>query len=258
MKNSNVWMFDSSKIKLVPISDLHFGSSECNMDLVKRTIELIEKGQDTYGCFIGDLIEVAGVGSIGREKDQSENINDQISKVVEMFKPIKHKILFGICGNHEYRTEKQIGLDVSRIICEMLEVQYCKWEKLFVLGLRSRKNSKFRSMIKAYAHHGTGGGSTTGGKINSAEKLHYRAPTANLILSGHTHIPSHTMSEIRDITSFGVEKSFIQHYVVCGTTHKSDGYAAMKAYRPQPTVQVCVSIELTRNDDVIVQSRFIY
>jgi len=56
---------DIKQLKIIPISDLHIGSPECNQAQVHSYIEQLKSEKDTYCILSGDLIENVIVGSVG-------------------------------------------------------------------------------------------------------------------------------------------------------------------------------------------------
>lgn len=251
MKNpENVKCIDYSEIEILPLFDWHLGSHECDEDMVDRIIDYIKNTDNCYTFLGGDLIECAVYGKLSNTHTQKYQVTEQVEILVEKLKPIKDKILFSVCGNHEYRVEKATGLDVAALIAMHLEVPYFGWEAHFLLKLNSLKNKKEKRNVYIYAHHGSGGGSTSGSKINNVEKFHFRAPFANLIFCGHVHFTSETRKLIRYLSQNGNMKDMIQYYISCGTAHGSNGYAAMKGYSPIPTGLMLAQIKLNNDDTV--------
>lgn len=209
---------------LVPLYDIHFGSEETDEDYFDSAIRYIHKHSNCRTFLGGDILECAIYGSKGSVHSQKFQVQEQLEIVAEKLHPIRNKILFSLYGNHEYRVEKATGLNVSKILADMIDVEYAGFEKQFLF-----------EGFRCYAHHGTGAGGTSGSRVNSLERLHFRSPFANVIFAGHSHFPVNTEKEIRYLDSKGRIKSFIQYFISCGSTHGSDGYAAQKGLQPVPT-----------------------
>lgn len=247
-------VINSNKVQLLPLYDWHLGSEECDEKLVDSIIDYIKKTPNCYTFMGGDLIECAIYGKLNNSHTQKYQVQEQVELLCEKLEPIKDKILFAICGNHEHRVEKATGLDVAALIALNLGVPYYKWETQFMLKLNSNKNKNDKRNVIIYAHHGSGGGSTSGAKINAVERLHFRAPFANIVYSGHVHFTSETRKQLNFMSAQGHIKSMIQYFISCGTAHSSDGYAAMKGYGAIPTGLMLSKIELTPIDDVRVKT----
>ena len=250
----NVKVINADSVEILPFFDEHLGSKETDEKMIDQKIQYIKDHPNCYTFLGGDLIECNIYGSVGGTHGQKYQVNEQVEMMVNKLKPIKDKILFGICGNHEYRMEKSTSLDVSALICLNLDVPYFKWECHYMLKLNSikAKSSNEKKNIYIYAHHGTGGGGTTGGKINSIEKLHFRAPLAHVLFCGHHHINLSSRKLIKYLSQKGNLKNFIQYYVVCGSAHgdSNESYGAQKAYSPLPVGYTLTKIKLTSNDEV--------
>lgn len=209
---------------LVPLYDIHFGSQECEEEYFDNAIEYIARRPNVRTFLGGDILECSIYGSKGSVHTQKHQVQEQLEIVAEKLHRIRHKILFSLYGNHEYRVEKSTGLNVSKILADLLGVEYAGNEKHFLF-----------EGFRCYAHHGSGAGGTSGARVNSLERLHFRSPFANVIFAGHSHFPVSTEKEIRYLDRFGKLKSFIQYFISCGSTHSSDGYASQKGLQPIPT-----------------------
>lgn len=225
-----------NNVEILPLVDLHLGSFECDEKLIDSSISYIKNHKNCYTFLGGDIIECNVYGKANNVHSQKLQLDEQVERIKEKLYPIRNKILFSITGNHEHRVEKSTGLNLSKIIADSLNVKFCDWESHFLIKFKGNK------ICRLYAHHGTGASVTSGAKLNSAEKLHFRSPMANIIICGHLHFPINSEKEIRYLDNNGKLKTFTQHYVVCGSTHGSNGYASMKAYPPVPCSMTKITI----------------
>jgi predicted phosphodiesterase len=249
--SSNVKVVDFPEIKILPLYDLHVGSSECDEDLIDKAIKFIKENENCFTVLGGDLIENNVYDNkINAIHGQKYQVQEQVEKVIKMLEPIKDKILFSVCGNHEYRTERLTGVDISALIALQLDVPYFKWESFFMIKMPSKKNISQKRNISLYAHHGVGGSSTTGTKLNSIEKLHFRAPISDILMVGHHHISISSRKIIRFLNQSGQVKEMVQHFVGCGSAHQStsEGYGAKGGYAPIPTGFSLINISLDSHD----------
>ena len=214
-------------VELVPLNDLHFGSEECNESLIDESIDYIKRHNQCFTFLNGDIIECATYGKMGGVHKQKHQLDEQVEYMIEKLKPIRKKILFSVCGNHEYRIEKATGLNLAKVMSDTLEIPFAGWECNFMIKMKNK-------VCRLYAHHGAGGSVTSGAKVNSVERLHFRSPFANILICGHLHFPVNTEKEICYLDNAGNLRSFTQHFVACGSAHKSGGYASMKGYGPVP------------------------
>ena len=160
-------------IKIVVLSDLHYGNPYCSLKHFQRTIDFIKQNDNCY-CFLnGDLCESAIKTSKGEIYHQVGSPDDQKMQVVEWLLPIKDKILGMTTGNHEARIFESAGTDISRYIAERLEIPYRPDGMLFKLsfgdGNKSTGGKPF--VFWSYITHGYGGARTKSSKAVKAERL---------------------------------------------------------------------------------------
>lgn len=258
MKNQeNVKIFDQSEIEILPLSDLHLGSSDCDENLINRAIEYIQKTDNCYTILMGDLIENNVYDNkINGVHGQKYQVQEQVERIVDLLKPIQHKILLSVSGNHEHRTEKFTGVDISALIAMNLDIPYQKNEYFYNLKLKSKKNKANVRSVAMYVHHGVGGSGTSGTKLNSIEKLHFRAPFSNLFFVGHHHINICSRKVVRYINQRDQISEFVQYYIGCGSALKasSHGYSARGGYAPIPSDFVLTTISINAYDEIKCQT----
>lgn len=247
MLKNNILRSKKNRIELIPLIDWHFGSKECNEKLIFKTIKYIQDKQDCFAYIGGDLLECATYGSLGLVHQQKHQINNQIESISNLLEPIKDKILFTINANHEFRIEKSTGINLLKLVSDKLDVPFMGWEYNWLVKFKNN------SICRVYCHHGSGGGMSSGAKINSCERFHFRSPLAHLIITGHHHFPANTEKLIRYLDNDGSTKEYSQFYVSCGSSHSSDGYAAQKGFIPIQTVTKGMIIQ-NLNQEIVVDN----
>lgn len=183
---------DLEQIELHIFADEHIGDEHSDM---KRLIERIEYVKDTpeaYCILNGDLLDNATKTSIGDTYAQALNPMDQLEKAVELFGPIKDKIICVTHGNHEARTYRKEGINLSALIATQLGLQDFYTPTSATIFLRFGKGSqhvhgrKIRYTI--YTLHGSGGGRKEGAKaIRLADMA--SIIDADIYIHSHTHLP---------------------------------------------------------------------
>lgn len=112
------------QIEILPLSDLHFGSQEFNLQLWKDTLAYIEEKPNRYVVLNGDLIDNATRNSISDIYSATPvSPTEQILQVAKELKPIKDRIISVVSGNHEARTWKESGVDLTLWLCNELGIQ---------------------------------------------------------------------------------------------------------------------------------------
>jgi len=90
-------------IYLYAIGDVHIGDkgfTKESEEKLKGYIDFIRKTPNAFCVLQGDVLNNATRLSKSSPFEQNMDLKEQIEKAVELFKPIKHKILGSINGNH--------------------------------------------------------------------------------------------------------------------------------------------------------------
>lgn len=172
---------------LYPLGDFHLGSKQCDVPFVRKVVAEIKDNPRALWVGMGDMMENAIIGSKSDVYTQVMPPREQMDAIADILEPVKKKGLFLIAGNHEQRTMRVAGIVPEAYIAARLGLPYLGFSAItvFVLTKALRPHS-----FSAYFHHNYGGGYSSGGKINRAEKLRLIAPTVDAIFSGHFHITS--------------------------------------------------------------------
>ena len=135
------------KFYIFPVSDLHLGHENCNLDFFKEW-EKVFRGTSKNKCIylLGDLIDNPShrIGAF----DSVMSTEDAVQEIVDLFRPYKKYIRFVCSGNHELRTKKDYNLDVTKLIAERLKAEYTSNDFFDNLEI-GKKN------VVVYGKHGT-------------------------------------------------------------------------------------------------------
>jgi predicted phosphodiesterase len=179
-------------IEIYPMADLHIGDSQCDFKLIMERIEYIKNTPNAYCILNGDLMDTAIASSIGDTYGANLQPMEQLKQCVKIFEPIKDKILAVLPGNHENRTYKFDGIDITELMCAQLGIpkKYSPTTTLlFVRFGRSKASLRHRPQLYTiYATHGGGGGRKEGGKVNRLADLACIVD-ADVYIHSHTHLP---------------------------------------------------------------------
>ena len=137
---------------LFPLSDIHLGAKNCNIDFLNKWFNTFEKASENKSIYLmGDLIEAPTT----RIDSYSVNLttNEMIERIIELFEPYKDYIRISVRGNHENRMQKEFNYDVAQEIASRLNIPYSKNDffdkirvgdkELVVYGLHGVKSSKY-------------------------------------------------------------------------------------------------------------------
>lgn len=209
-------------IELVPIADAHIGDSLCDMDLLKREIEYVRTNSNAYAILNGDLLNNAIKTSVSDVYSERLSPMQQLELAIELLTPIRDKILCVTSGNHEDRTYKTDGIDLTKLLCrEMgLESKYSNSSALLFIRFgelrRTETNGSGNNRkvcYTVYVTHGSGGGSKTGSKANRASDL-ASIVDSDIYITSHFHTPiafkeAYHRTDVRNSTVALVDKLFV-------------------------------------------------
>jgi hypothetical protein len=217
---------------MVPITDVHVGNKQTNLPYFKAYTDYILKTPNAVTVLNGDLAETATKVSVGKAMfEEDMNFPEQLKFLTEILKPLaKEGKILGIGpGNHEERIANMIGINPMEILAEKLGVPYFGYQGYFRIIVN---NIKYNAAL----FHGAGGGSTSGSKTTTAEKINKVVPNADLYITGHTHgLQSHSDM----VYLFNESGELVPHkrtYVVGGSfVEYFDAYPEMKGLPPSIT-----------------------
>ena len=234
---------DLEQIEIHTFADEHLGDMCCDVKRLMQRIEYVKDTPTAYCILNGDIIDNATRNSIGDTYTQNLNPMDQLQKAFEIFEPIKDKILCITHGNHENRTYKNEGINLSALIASQLGLaeRYSPTSALLFVrlgesadGKKETNGSGRRRQIcySIYALHGSGGGRKEGAKVNRLADL-ASIIDADIYIHSHTHLPvimkqAFYRIDVRNSTVGIAEKLFVN------TASNLDygGYGEAQAYKP--------------------------
>lgn len=215
---------DIEVLELHIFADEHIGDEHSDIKRLLARIEHVKNTPNAYCILNGDIIDNATKTSLGDTYTQVLNPMEQLSRAVELFEPIKDKILCITHGNHENRTYKKEGINLSRLIAAQLDLEdrYTSTSAAMLVRFgaesRNRKESNGSGLVRKicytiYVLHGSGGGRKEGAK---AIRL---ADMASIIdcdcyIHSHTHLPMimkqayHRIDDKNSVVSL-VDKLFV-------------------------------------------------
>jgi predicted MPP superfamily phosphohydrolase len=153
------------------ISDLHLGSSGCNLkyiDHMKSEIDRL-KGPVIINI-LGDLFECASLRVGDSAFSQIWSVNEQLRYAYKLFAPLKRKsnieIRNAVPGNHEARLRKD-NFDLMESFCDQLKIPYMADTDAELKYIRDEKpwlnKARFNDKIyindkplKIFGRHGNG------------------------------------------------------------------------------------------------------
>lgn len=227
---------DLKQIELHTFADEHIGDAQCDMERLKERIKYVAETPNAYCVLNGDILDNASRSSIGDVETREFNIMEQIQQGVELFTPIKDKILCISNGNHENRAFRKEGIDISKLIAMQLGLSDVYTPTSALIFLRFGKLSSHESYRKAlytlYCNHGSGGGRKEGAKAIRLADMS-SIVDADVYIHSHTHLP---MIMKQGFFRTDLKSSTVQNvtklYVNTSSNLNYGGYGEAQEFKP--------------------------
>lgn len=251
MLDVKVIKIDLSKhefIYFVPLSDTHIGAKEANVEKAKGYIDWIASHDNAYTLLNGDLINGSTKESTPELYDDLITPDEAYFQVVELFKPIKHKILAITSGGHEGMIFKRTGTDYMRHLAREYDIEdrYTRTGGFVIFNLKPLTKSD-KLFFTVLFTHGWGTARTKGAKT---QKIGYfaQAAQADVYVLSHDHWQSLSRDNYLTIPSMnGKVEAHRKMLVTTGGFLGYSGYPISRGYQPAdmgtPRVRIGKRIE---------------
>ena len=228
-------------LELHVFADEHIGDENANIERLKERIRAVAEKSNAYCILNGDILDYTSKTSIGDIEAREFNIMGQLEKAVELFEPIKDKIIAITSGNHEARGYRKEGFDIAKILAYQLGIGECYSPASALIFLRFGKavnhgrGKKERRLYTIFVNHGSGGGRKEGAKaIRLADMA--SIVDADVYIHSHTHLPmvfkesyfrtDYWNSNVRNVTKLFVNTASNLDY---------GGYGEAQEFKPNST-----------------------
>jgi predicted phosphodiesterase len=223
------------KYKIVLAGDFHFGSTQCDVSLIKKFVSKYGGEVNTKVILLGDEID-AICRSDKRfdprniaEKYRGENnyIDLIIDDFISIMTPLKGQIIAGVDGNHGSTYRKISDSDpIHRLSRELMyeRLGYAGWVSFVFKWYKSKNSHDARTRtINYFVSHGKPStAQTPGGSINTLSNS-AQFFMSDVCAHGHTHRLSAGMNRIMFTPDprHSTYKKTKQHLVQTGSFLKS-------------------------------------
>ena len=234
---------DISQLEIHPFADEHIGDEHCDIKRLLERIEYVKNTPNAYCILNGDILDNATKTSLGDVYMQEFNPMGQLEKAVEIFSPIRDKILCITHGNHENRTYKKEGINLSRLIARQLGLEDKYTPTSAVLFIRfgkvpdgkkeSNGSGKLRKICYTiYTLHGSGGGRKEGAKAIRLADMASIIDT-DIYIHSHTHLPMVMKQGFHRIDPRNNSVAFVDKlFVNTAANLKYGGYGEAGEFKP--------------------------
>lgn len=243
---------DIEKIELHTFADEHIGDEHADLERLKQRIEYVANTPNVYCVLNGDIIDNATKTSIGDTYTQVFNPMEQLEKALELFKPIQHKILAITHGNHEARTYRKEGIDLSYLLAVQLGLfeKYTPTSALIFLRFgKSRNHSgESKQCYTIFMLHGSGGGRKEGAKAIRLADMS-SIIDADIYIHSHTHLPMvmkqnyHRIDKQNSVVRI-VEKLFVN----TASNLNYGGYGEAQEFKPSSKTSPIIYLSGTKKE----------
>lgn len=242
---------EHENIELHALSDLHLGDGMSDWFHIQKLLKHIEETPNAYCILGGDLMDTAIASSVGDTYGANLSPMEQLKQCVNLFEPIKDKILCILHGNHENRIYKSDGIDITALMADQLGLRNVYSPTTALLFIRFGQHDtkahqhKRKIAYTIYATHGSGGGRKEGGKINRLADL-AQIVDADVYIMGHTHQPAsfrtgYYRTSMANSSVQYVEKLFVN----TAAALDYGGYGDVQGYKPSAKTNPIIILDGT-------------
>lgn len=254
------------EFKIIPIGDVHLGARACDEELFEKVIKRVEQEENTYWLGMGDMCDFINrkdprytphvhpdwlIGEVDLAKAQKE-------RFLEITKPIAHKCLCLLEGNHETAILKHFERDIySEIVTGMkdnggfepetqLAMGYYGWLILNFDRETKGENHNPTTRIVFNLHHGFVGGKLAGAKALNMQRWLW-THDADLVIFGHSHNTGMQIEAVEYLDSHGNFRIQQRRGAYGGTflrshIEESTTYSEVKGYFPLPMSGIEINV----------------
>ena len=216
----------------------------CDYKLILNDLEYIKNTPNCYCLLDGDLMDTAIASSIGDTYSSTHNPMEQLQECVNLFAPIKDKIIAVVGGNHENRIYRSDGIDITQLMCNQLGISDRYSPTTALMFLRFGEDKKHRKVCYSlYMTHGSGGGRKEGGKINRLADL-AGIVDADIYLMAHTHQPAAFRNTFYRCDPQNSSAQLVEHlFINTAAWLRYGGYGDKQGYKPSSTINPTIVLD---------------
>ena len=241
-------------IKIYTFADWHIGDKSCDINAIKQEILNVKNDNEAYVICNGDLMNNATRSSVSDCYAEAMSPMEQLQTICELLEQIAGKLLLVTQGNHESRSWRESGVDLTSLWTQQLGIhdRYVREGGVLFLrfgeysvGRRTHNDSSKNRQVcyTIYCTHGSGGGRKEGGKANILADM-ASIVDCDIYVHSHTHLPmvmKQDFFRVDPCNSFvaEVEKMFVN----TAAQLKYGGYGQTFEFKPSntttPTIYLC-------------------
>ena len=239
-------------VEIHTFSDWHIGDKACDIDSIKEQIAYIQNTPNAYAICNGDLMNNATKTSVSDCYAEAIPPMEQLQTLCELLEPIKDKILMLTQGNHEARTYRTDGIDLTALLSQQLNI-YDRYAReggvVFLRVGHSNNHAKNRQMCYTlYCTHGSGGGRKEGAKAIRLADMASIVDT-DIYIHSHTHLPMIMKQNFYRIDTCNSAVAEISKlFVNTSAQLKYGGYGQTYEFKPSNTSSPIIYLNGTKKE----------
>ena len=241
-----------NSIEIHTFSDWHIGDKHCDLDAIKQQIAYVKDNKNVYAICNGDLMNNATKTSVSDCYAESVPPMEQLQNLCDLLEPIKDKILILTQGNHEARTYRADGIDLTALLSRQLGI-YDRYAReggvLFLRVGHSNNHARDRQICYTlYCTHGSGGGRKEGGKAIRLADMASIVDT-DIYIHSHTHLPMVMKQNFYRIdTCNSAVAEITKLFVNTSAQLKYGGYGQTYEFKPSNTTSPVIYLNGRKKD----------
>jgi predicted phosphodiesterase len=242
-----------TNIDIVPVADYHWADPQSDHGKIMQDIAYIRDTENVFCVLNGDLLDCAIASSIGDTYSATLSPMEELRVCSELFKPLAHKILCVVPGNHERRHYKTNGIDLTELMCRELGIvdRYSPTTALVFLRFGKDACHTHHGRKVAYTihvSHGSGGGKKEGGKIQRLADM-ATIIDADVYICGHSHLGALFKDSFCRPNMANSSITYGTHlYVNTSAKLKYGGYGEVGGFKPPCTDTPIVHLSGTHKE----------
>ena len=247
---------EGNEIHIVPLADLHIGSPQADLELIKETCDYIAHTDGFFTILNGDLIDHITTTSVGSVFEATMDTKNQVTSAVYYLRELaeKKKIINVVSGNHELRPTGDGLTPIDLILAHLmnyddtLNERYCEDGAFTFITMKNRAagNTLSTATFTVFNIHGSGSGRKIGGKVQRLDDLSQVVP-ANVYITSHNHQPETHRGVFYDVNT---QKKTVREqpcvYVSTNSYLKYGGYGARAGMKPLSRGIPVITLRATR------------
>lgn len=243
---------DFKEIEILALADWHIGDKQSDGKKIQEYLDYIQSKPNVFVILNGDFLNNAVKNSVSDIYSEQVNPMEALKQCVKLFTPIKDRILCIEDGNHERRSHREAGVDLTQIMATQLGLgdRYSNASTLlFVTFGKWRKGGHHPIPVTytIYCVHGSGGGRKEGGKIQRLVDLS-AIIDADIYVHSHTHFPAIVRNSYYRVhaTTKSVQQ-VDKLYVNTSSALQYGGYGEIASFKPNSLETPIIKLDGTRH-----------